>query len=62
MSHAYSILSAFTMTYNGTDIKMFLMRNPWGSTYYSSDWYKDDSRWTDALVAQIPHGADPRTD
>jgi len=63
MSHAYSIVSAFEMTLaNGTIVKAFLIRNPWGTTYYSSTWNKDDVNWTDALVAQIPHGVDPRTD
>ena len=47
---------------NGTAHKMYLMRNPWGITYYSSDWNKNDTRWTDALVAQVPYGIDPRTD
>jgi hypothetical protein len=46
---------------DGTVHKMYLVRNPWGTTYYSSDWYKNDTRWTDALVAQVPFGIDPRT-
>lgn len=46
---------------NGTTHKMYLMRNPWGYTYYSDDWNKNDARWTDALVAQVPFGIDPRT-
>ena len=37
------------------------MRNPWGLTYYSSDWNKDDDRWTDALANQVPFDIDPRT-
>jgi len=62
MSHAYSILAAFNMTESdGSQHKMFLMRNPWGLTSYSKDWHKGDSRWTDALVAQVPFGVDPRT-
>ena len=61
--HAYTVISVFEMTEsNGTVHKMYLTRNPWGITYYSSDWNKDDTRWTDALVAQVPHGIDPRTD
>jgi len=47
MSHAYSILAPFTMTLaDGTPIKMLLIRNPWGTSYYSSDWKASDSRWT----------------
>ena len=52
MSHAYSILAAFNMTDSSNVVhKMFLMRNPWGSAYYSEKWHKDDGNWTDALVA-----------
>mmetsp|Transcript_1826 Transcript_1826/g.2452 ORF Transcript_1826/g.2452 Transcript_1826/m.2452 type:complete len:172 (+) Transcript_1826:642-1157(+) len=58
--HAYSIMSAFTMTdSSGTAHKMLLMRNPWGTTGYSSTWNKDDSNWTPELIAQVPHGVDP---
>jgi len=60
--HTYSILSVFEMAESdGTVHKMYLIRNPWGKTDYSSDWHKDDTRWTDALVAQVPYGIDPRT-
>lgn len=55
--HAYSVLGTYTMdTYD-----MVLLRNPWGLTYYSGTWNKDDAAWTDALVAQVPYGIDPRT-
>lgn len=62
MSHAYAILSAFEMT-DASSVKhqMLLMRNPWGTTAYSADWNKDDTDWTDALVAQVPLSIDPRT-
>lgn len=61
-SHAYTILSAFTMTDSaGTAHKMAMIRNPWGTTYYSYTWNKDDTNWTDALAAQVPFGIDPRT-
>jgi len=60
--HAYTILSAFTMNEtSGTSHKMYLIRNPWGITYYSEDWYYADSKWTDGLAAQVPLGIDPRT-
>ena len=39
MSHAYSIISAFTMEDSDSDEhRMLLMRNPWGENYYSWDW------------------------
>jgi hypothetical protein len=37
------------------------MRTPWGFTQYSYTWNKDDTNWTDALVAQVPYNVDPRT-
>lgn len=40
---------------------MIMVRNPWGITYYSGEWNSEDSNWTDELVAQVPHGIDPRT-
>ena len=62
MSHAYSMLAAFTMK-DASDVehKMLLFRNPWGTTGYSANWKHDDTNWTDALVAQVPLSIDPRT-
>ena len=61
-SHAYSILAAFTMTDAARVAhKCLLMRNPWGTVYYNQEWSKDDSNWTDDLVAQVPFGVDVRT-
>mmetsp|Transcript_214 Transcript_214/g.384 ORF Transcript_214/g.384 Transcript_214/m.384 type:complete len:100 (+) Transcript_214:909-1208(+) len=63
MSHAYSILEPFTMTdASGVAHKCLLIRNPWGTANYSTTWSKDDTNWTDELVAQVPMGVDPRTD
>jgi len=58
--HAYSIVSAFSMTVSGSSKKFLLMRNPWGTTDYSWDYHKNDAVWTDALVANVPMGVDPR--
>jgi len=62
MSHAYSMLAAFTMT-DASNVahKMLLLRNPWGTTGYSAGWNHADTAWTDALVAQVPYSIDPRT-
>lgn len=52
MSHAYSILAAFSMTdAGGTAHKCYMIRNPWGTAGYTGEWNKDDTNWTDALVA-----------
>lgn len=62
-SHAYSLIAAFTMTdAAGTDHKCLLIRNPWGVSYYSGTWYKNDASWTNALVAQVPFGVDVRSE
>ena len=59
-SHAYSLISAFTMTdSSNVDHKMLLIRNPWGINGYSWTWAHDDPNWTAALIAQIPHSFDP---
>mmetsp|Transcript_13133 Transcript_13133/g.22195 ORF Transcript_13133/g.22195 Transcript_13133/m.22195 type:complete len:90 (+) Transcript_13133:982-1251(+) len=47
---------------SGNTHKLLLMRNPWGTSYYSGTWSKDDPNWTDDLVAQVPMGMDPRVD
>ena len=46
---------------DSVDHEMLLIRNPWGITYYTSTWNANDTNWTDALVAQVPHSVDPRT-
>ena len=55
MSHAYTILGAFTITESSTTWNLLLARNPWGSTYYSGDWKHNDSRWTTANKARVPY-------
>ena len=52
MSHAYSLISAFTMTdAAGTAHDLVMFRNPWGVAEYTGTWSKDDANWTDELVA-----------
>ena len=46
---------------SGVAHKCLLMRNPWGACYYNQQWNKDDPNWTQALVDQVPHGVDVRT-
>ena len=60
--HAYSLLEAFEITEaNSQSHKMIMIRNPWGSTYYTGDWNYQDSRWTDDVISQVPLGIDPKT-
>ena len=38
-----------------------MIRNPWGlDNGYNQTWKATDTKWTDALVAQVPLGIDPR--
>ena len=64
MSHAYSIMSAFTLTAtNSTQYKVLLVRNPWGTTGYNSTFNKADEIWTQTgTKAQVPNGVDPTKD
>jgi hypothetical protein len=60
-SHAYSVLSAFEMRDSNNNVhKMAMLRNPWGKTFYNWSWSMNDTRWTQALVNQVPYGFDPR--
>jgi hypothetical protein len=61
--HAYSILAAFNMTDAAGKVhSVYLFRNPWGvDYYYNQTWSATDPNWTNALVAQIPLGVDPRS-
>ena len=60
--HAYSLLAAFEMTdASSVTWKMYMLRNPWGTTSYSGNWNKDDTKWTAALIGQVPFGINPTT-
>ena len=61
-SHAYSLIAAFTMTDAASfEHRMLMIRNPWGENNYSWKWSRDDPRWTDELIAQVPHNFNPKT-
>jgi hypothetical protein len=62
MSHAYSLISAFELKTGSTvDYKMYMMRNPWGITYYSGSWNANYTMWSSDYISQVPHGVDPTT-
>ena len=63
VGHAYSVISAFTITEaDGTKHKVLLVRNPWGVTFYNKEWNNADVKWTNDIVTnQVPNGVDPRT-
>ena len=49
-NHAYTVLGAVTLS-NGQ--KLIKLRNPWGREEYKGNWSDTDSRWTDALRAEV---------
>lgn len=62
--HAYTIISAFYIyDTDGTTVlhKLYMVRNPWGITYYYGDWAHDSALWTTAFKAQVPKSIDPTT-
>ena len=40
---------------------MYMIRNPWGDTYYNGSWKSSDSSWTSDYISQVPHDIDPTT-
>lgn len=64
-AHAYSLIAAFElMNADGVtvDHKLYMIRNPWGESFYNKTWNSDDTTsWTAAYRAQVPHGVDPLT-
>lgn len=64
-SHAYSIITTLDlMNADGVtvDHKLYMMRNPWGTSYYNQTWSQTDtSSWTAAYRAQVPYGINPLT-
>mmetsp|Transcript_38563 Transcript_38563/g.58712 ORF Transcript_38563/g.58712 Transcript_38563/m.58712 type:complete len:277 (+) Transcript_38563:460-1290(+) len=62
-SHAYSIISVFALRDQSGVIqhRLYMVRNPWATTYYSGNFRSSDSRWTDYFISQVPYGVDPTT-
>ena len=62
MSHAYSLIAAFELKTSSTvDHKMYMIRNPWGVSYYTGSWNEADSAWTSDYISQVPHSINPTT-
>lgn len=49
--HAYTIVTTFDITYQGTTHNMLLMRNPWGHTTYDKEWNSNDPNWVAETLA-----------
>lgn len=50
--HAFSMIAAFKlMTGSTVDHKLYMLRNPWGSTEYNGKWNKADTAWTSDYIS-----------
>lgn len=41
------------------DYHMYMLRDPWSQTEYSSDYDFDSEFWTEDYISQVPYGVDP---
>ena len=52
--HAYTILAAIIVKKDGKDVRLYKMRNPWGTEVYDGPWNDNDTNnWTPKLRAQV---------
>jgi hypothetical protein len=60
--HAYTMISVFELkTAAVVDHKMYMLRNPWDTTYHDGKWKSSSSLWTSDYISQVPHGVNPTT-
>lgn len=43
--HAYSLLAAHTINFQGREVKLVKLRNPWGNTEWNRTWKDEDHQW-----------------
>ena len=43
--HAYTLLNAINLNYNGQQIRLIQLRNPWGKGEYKGPWSDYDPNW-----------------
>ena len=51
--HAYSLISIHRLEHEGSEIKLFKLRNPWGSGEWTGDWSDNSEKWTDELKEKV---------
>ena len=54
-AHVFTLLGIERMNYEGKEVKLVKIRNPYGDGYevYKGPWHDGDERWTDDLRKQI---------
>ena len=43
--HAYTLLNACVLNFQGQQIRLIQLRNPWGKGEFHGEWSDDDDRW-----------------
>ena len=51
--HAYSLISVHRLEHEGRQIKLFKLRNPWGSGEWTGAWSDNSSDWTEELKNKV---------
>eukprot|EP00340_Litonotus_pictus_P002393 CAMPEP_0170516292 /NCGR_PEP_ID=MMETSP0209-20121228/2543_1 /TAXON_ID=665100 ORGANISM="Litonotus pictus, Strain P1" /NCGR_SAMPLE_ID=MMETSP0209 /ASSEMBLY_ACC=CAM_ASM_000301 /LENGTH=764 /DNA_ID=CAMNT_0010801111 /DNA_START=96 /DNA_END=2390 /DNA_ORIENTATION=+ len=51
--HAYTLVGAEVVTYDGKEERLVKIRNPWGNTEWNGRWSDNSELWTDDLKKQV---------
>ena len=51
--HAYSLISIHEIQFEGRELKLLKLRNPWGSGEWQGDWSDKSELWTPALKKKV---------
>lgn len=55
-AHAYTLTNAYEVKWNGQEVRLLQVRNPWGSGEWKGDWADNDQvHWTPELNKQLNH-------
>lgn len=61
--HGYSVLNYVELKQpNGVKCKLLLLKNPLGYSEWSGDWSKSSTKWSEALVQQLPDKMTSKSD
>ena len=51
--HAYTLIGVNEVTYNGSQVRLVKLRNPWGKGEWKGDWSDSWTGWTKELKAEL---------